>query len=210
MPKVVLIEKTGEAKCSNLKKFDISTLFKKCKFKDNQKFTKRHTWKYENKFVSIFTKDDGRANTENKYDLPPPLDNDLYFGCMLLCLHTTNELKNDNVENFTLEQWKELYEKLMGGFDDLDKEEERSVDGEDYDTDDLTKEGYLKNSFIAGDDEEIEVEDNDGDESEHEYSGDETTSSHEYETGDSDYESDDSIQDGGDNSELDEEEYNYE
>ena len=36
----------------------------------------------ENNYISIYCKDKGRANSENKYDLPPPLDSNLYFGNM--------------------------------------------------------------------------------------------------------------------------------
>ena len=44
-------------------------------------------------YVTIFSKNKGRANSENKYDLPPPVDKDLYYGSMLLLKHETNEIK---------------------------------------------------------------------------------------------------------------------
>ena len=33
----------------------------------------------DDKYVSLYAKDSGKANTENKYELPPPLDNELYL-----------------------------------------------------------------------------------------------------------------------------------
>ena len=80
MKKVVIIEKGGSLKDANIKKFSIETLYKKCKFKNNQNFEQRHTWKLNDTInVTLFAKNVGRANSENKYDLPPPLDEKLYY-----------------------------------------------------------------------------------------------------------------------------------
>ena len=202
MKKVVIIEKNGTLNDANIKKFNLETLHKKCKFKNNENFKARHTWKVDDKTnVTLFSKDTGRANSENKYDLPPPLDSQLYFGSMVLCAHNDKTLTNENITNFNIETWKKTYEKLMGGFEDLD-EEERSEDEEDIDPDDLDDNGYLKNSFLAADDEKIETDD--GDDEENEYSGSETESSGEF-PGSSDEESDEEPHD----SELDEDSYDY-
>jgi hypothetical protein len=198
MKKVIIIEKLGEIKESNIKKFDKDELFKKCKFKNNENFEKRHTWKFKNNYVSLFAKDTGRGNSENKKDLPPPLDEKLFFGNMIACLHENEELTNDNIKNFSKEEWDKFYEKQFGGFEDLGDESDRShdEDDEEYDSDMIDDEtGYLKNSFIAGDNEPIEKED----------SGDEEEESYDF-SGDS--ESDEPSIDS-ENSELTEEEYDY-
>ena len=62
----------------------------------NDNFEKRTTWKHGDNYVSIFSKNKGRANTENKYDLPPPLDNDLYFGTIVIVKHTEQNINNNN------------------------------------------------------------------------------------------------------------------
>ena len=80
MTKVVMINKGGSVKTETVKSLKVSDLYKKCKFRKPDDFAKRHTWKYKNKWVSVYAKNKGRANSENKYDLPPPIDNDLYFG----------------------------------------------------------------------------------------------------------------------------------
>jgi hypothetical protein len=35
----------------------------------------------------VYAKNTGRANTENKYELHPPLDKDLYFGYIAIISH---------------------------------------------------------------------------------------------------------------------------
>ena len=207
MKKVVIIEKSGSLNDANIKKFSIETLFKKCKFKNNENFEARHTWKLNDTInVTLFAKNVGRANSENKYELPPPVDKDLFFGSMILCAHTDHNLTNENINNFDVESWKKLYDKLMGGFDDLEEEEERSEDEEEIDPDDLDENGYLKNSFLAADDESVGKEDESDEEKE--FSGDETESEGEF-PGSSDEESNDGSDQGND-SELDEESYEYE
>ena len=57
---------------------------------------------------------------------------------------------NENCEDFTVEEWKTAYEKLMGGFEDLDEEEEESEE-EYVDPEDLTKHGYKKDGFVVDD-----------------------------------------------------------
>ena len=97
-----------------LKKFKLDALYKKCNFRKNDNFDKRHTWKMDDiNYVTIFSKNKGRANSENKYDLPPPVDKDLYYGSMLLLKHETDEIKNENVKDLTIEEWNKLYEEII-------------------------------------------------------------------------------------------------
>lgn len=54
-------------------------------------FVKQTTWasvkingvKYT---VDLYGKTEGKANTENKYDFPPPVDNTLFFWLVCTCL----------------------------------------------------------------------------------------------------------------------------
>ena len=61
-------------------------------------------------------KNAGRANTENKYELPPPVDSDLYFGKLVVIRHSEQNPTGENCLDITFEEWKTIYEKLMGGF----------------------------------------------------------------------------------------------
>ena len=154
---IVILEKNGNVKTSKCKDdFDICNLYKSCKFRKDKDFEKRHTWKLtENIYISVFSKNDGRATTENKYELPPPIDNDLYFGNVAVVCHSEKDLTNENLINFTEEKWNVCYEKLMGGFEDLD--EEVTSEDEYVDPENLTSQGYDKtDGFVVDDDDSLE------------------------------------------------------
>ncbi len=207
---IIIIEKTGILKSLLVKEFDESELFKKCGFKKAEDFIKQTEWniKLDGKkyYVSLYAKADGRANSENKYDFPPPVDSKLFFGSCALVAKVKNDESKNVFTNLTIELWTKMYEKLFGGFEDLtataleDENEEDEL--EKVPKDKKTKHGYLKDGFV--------VDSSDGDEDE-EYSG--SDSECEIEKGNKQYiddKSDDEeleIEDIG--SELSEESYDY-
>lgn len=155
MVNILLVEKTGDKKeCKyNVEKDE---LYKKCKFKKSDGFELRHTWKtkkskYSFTSVSLYARDTGKATTENKYDLPPPIDNILYFGCIALVA------KNEDGEyvDLSVDEWEKYYEDLFGGFENLadtakeDEEEEDELANVPAEM--KTKSGYLKDDFIVED-----------------------------------------------------------
>ena len=149
--KVVIIDKYGIITDSKVKQFDSSELYKKAGFKSNNDFALRHVWtniningKIYNDIV-LYAKNKGSAGKENKYDLPPPVDKELFFGTMILVHY-----KAENVpESFAKKEWLKVYDSLMGGFESLGEEEEEE---EEYvDEKDLTKQGYKRDGFIVDD-----------------------------------------------------------
>lgn len=208
MHKIVIINKTGGVSTLSIKGLTIDTLYKKCKFRKPDDFVKRHTWNDGDSWVSLYARNTGRAGSENKYDLQPPIDKDLYFGAMAVIRHSAKEPSNDTLKDITHVEWKGFYEKCMGGFEDLDKEEEESEEEEIPDHL-KTSQGYMKDGFVVEDGEE---EDDDSDaedvpgESEGEYGTD--TGEEQECTDNSDIVEYDSEVDE-ETSELDEEEYNY-
>ena len=154
----VIIDKYGKITDEKLKDSSLETIAKKCKFRKYENFEVRHTWKLKiNKksvYVSVFSKNNGRANNENKYDLPPPLDNELYFGSIAIVCYSDKSLKN--LIDFNSSIWRSVYEKLMGGFEDIGKEEEEEEEEEEVDPSQLTKHGYKKDNFIVDESEEYE------------------------------------------------------
>ena len=163
--KIIVVQKNCDIKEIDWKKnIDLENLYKKCGFRKNKDFAKRHTWKInENKYVSIYAKNSGRANTENKYELPPPVDKDLYFGNIAIIAHEGNNVNTMN--DMSESSWKLVYEKLMGGFEDIGEEDSYSED-EYVAPENLTKEGYEKDGFVTDGSEE--EEDTGGDDSEEE------------------------------------------
>jgi len=168
MVRVLIIDKTGNKKNTEIKKFKKKDLYKKCNLRKADDFKKRCTWKMKNSeyYVSIYAKDKGRANSENKYDLPPPIDTKLYFGSLLLIKHVDEELTDENSKDLILEDWEKLYKELFGGFEDLNEEDSYSEE-EEIPEHLKTKEGYSKeDGFVVDDGEEdtseesVEEEDN--------------------------------------------------
>tara|TARA_B110000008_G_scaffold260611_1_gene281372 strand:+ start:65 stop:736 length:672 start_codon:yes stop_codon:yes gene_type:complete len=191
--------------------------YKKCKLRSAKDFDYRHSWKIkedgENRYLSIFAKNNGRANTENKCELPPPLDNQLYFGSMLVVKHKEEgKYDMDDLIELTVENWEKHYNKLYGGFEDLGEEDSYSSE-ESIDPELLTKEGYSKeDGFVVESDEEIiddeGDEDDEEEEEEEEYIGGEE--SDEDESDDASEDESESEYDSEDSyiaSELEEEEY---
>lgn len=159
---VVVVEKTGQLKSLHIKNYTEEELYKKCGFKKPDGFGVQCVWnikingtKYN---VSLYAKTDGKANTENKYDFPPPVDTKLFFGaCVLVCSTSSSKTLTD----LSLEMWEKMYEKLFGGFEDL---AQTKIEDE-YEEDELANipkskktkvGGYLKDGFVVEDDEDEE------------------------------------------------------
>lgn len=143
-------------------------LSKKCDNKKSTGFSCYHTWRVRNKnnrfgfgddlattvkyvHVDLWAKTDGRAGQENKYELPPPIDEIIFFGNIALVARVDKEIACD----LTLKRWNIIYEKLFGGFEDLSK----TAEADEKEIDELelipasqkTKNGYLKDGFIVED-----------------------------------------------------------
>jgi hypothetical protein len=171
---VIIVEKTGVLKMLAIKEFKEEDLFKKCGFKKSEDFNKQTEWnvKCESKkyLISVYAKVDGRANSENKYDFPPPIDTKLFFGNCVILAKVKNDEGKQVYTNLTLDLWEKIYEKLFGGFEDLTStaiEDENEIDElENVPKDKKTKQGYLKDGFVVdtdGDDDVSETEDEDSD-----------------------------------------------
>ena len=167
MTSIVLVEHNGNIKNIKSKDFSFETLYKKCGFRSPEHFDKMTTWSIEyNKEIcniELWAKNEGKANNENKYDFPPPVDNELYYGtCALIRVDSKG-----SVIDLTMDLWLRLYEKLFGGFEDIVEDEDEDEDAdedvdEDYDV--KTKNGYIKDDFVDEDDEdEEECEDDEED-----------------------------------------------
>jgi hypothetical protein len=167
MPSILIVEKLGAIKSLSIKTFAESDLYKKAGFKTAEGFKCHTTWTLEvsnKKYqISLYAKTTGRANQENKYEFPPPVDKVLYFGNCLL----VNKNDADEVVDLTKNAWEEIYEKLYGGFEDIGDEDTLSDEDDDEDPDiPRTKAGYLKDGFVVDDDEEDDDYDDEDEEDE--------------------------------------------
>jgi hypothetical protein len=160
---IIIVEKTGELKSLAIKDFKEEEVFKKCGFKKAEDFLKQTEWsvKYPSDstgikyYIQVFAKTEGRANAENKYDFPPPIDTKLFFGNCAIIAHVKEPNSNGNKKyvDLPLLLWEKIYEKLFGGFEDLticavaDEEEEDEL--EKVPKEKKTKNGYLKDGFVV-------------------------------------------------------------
>jgi len=209
---IIIVEKGGDLKSLSIKEFKLEEVYKKCGFKKGDDFIKQVVWnaKFDGKkyFIEVYAKTDGRPNSENKYDFPPPIDTMLFFGnCAILAY-----IKSDGVNlyvDLSLQLWSKVYEKLFGGFEDLATtaiEDEQEIDElANVPKEKKTKQGYLKDGFVvdSSDAEENSSDGNTEETSETEYD-DEEKSAYEDE---SEAEEEIVIEDLG--SELSEESYDY-
>lgn len=159
MSKYVSICKNGDIEQKTTKlPIENEKIFKLCNYKKSAGFELLHCFSFDEQDLEngyeVYGKKSGRANSENKYEFPPPIDKELYFGSLCII-----KRENDEISDLTIGEWNSVYESLFGGFEDIeDSDEERSVDSEVYSSDEYTKEGYHKNSFIIDDDELVEEE----------------------------------------------------
>jgi len=155
---ILIVEKNGDIKEQKVNNINETELYKKVGLKSSNGFTMQTEWninklKGKSYNIRLYGKIEGRANYENKYEFPPPVDERLFFGnCVLI-----NKDKYDEYTNLTKAEWNTVYDHLYGGFDDLEDEE----DSEDEVDDDVprTKSGYVKDGFIVDDEEEEEEDD---------------------------------------------------
>jgi len=147
------VSKSGEIKETNIKNFDVETLYKKAGYKTGDGFIKQTEWGLEvldtQYNIEIYAKTSGRAGQENKYEFPPPVDTTLFFGTVILI----NMVDGIPVDLFQ-EEWSKIYETLYGGFEDIGDSDEDEDEDEDGEGDEIpkTKEGYAKDGFIVDDD----------------------------------------------------------
>jgi hypothetical protein len=161
MPSILIVEKLGSIKVQSIKTYSETELYKKAGFKAPDGFKCQTTWQVEmtnSKYsISLYGKTTGRANQENKYEFPPPVDKCLYFGNCIL-VNKTNGVPTD----FSIKEWEDIYEQLYGGFEDIDMED--SDDDEDMDdinipNSKIGKSGYLKDDFVVDDDMDDDMDD---------------------------------------------------
>jgi hypothetical protein len=171
---IIIIEKTAVVKTLCIKDYNPNELYKKCGFTKSEGFEKQTEWiqkidKITYQFM-VYAKKVGKANYENKYEFPPPIDKDLFYGsCAVICKKMNLDKKFEYV-SITIPLWQKVYEILMGGFEDLSKsakeDEEEEDELENIPDSKKTKTGYLKDGFIVDGDTESDLEIDESDDTE--------------------------------------------
>ena len=193
---IVIVERNGDLRASQIDTYTPLEICKKCKYKTAIGFDIHAEWAYsgsecakDDRFiVELWARNDGNAGQENKYEFPPPVDTILFFGaCALVAKDMSAQHR---VIPLTLDKWDKMYNFLFGGFDTL-----ANCEDDDNEEDELdcipahrkTKDGYLKDGFVvdnsSNDDDDDDTDDED----------------------DEDDENDEDVNDATDNDEVEEE-----
>ena len=111
---ILIIDKSK--KTSFMKVINIDNLYKKIGLKTEEGFLKHCEWNiavsnYPQLYINLYGKKIGKANNENKFNFPPPLDKEIFFGKCILVAYTKN---NKEVQYISLneELWHNIYLKL--------------------------------------------------------------------------------------------------
>jgi hypothetical protein len=155
---IIIVDKGGSLKTLTVKEYKVEELYKKCGFKKSEGLNLQVEWPVkldgQRFLIQMYGKLEGKANMENKYDFPPPIDKNLYFGACAIVGMIRDDTNSRSHINLSLELWNKIYEKLFGGFEDL-----KSTCNEDDDEEDelenipkhlkTKKGGYLKDGFVV-------------------------------------------------------------
>tara|TARA_Y100000816_G_scaffold292174_1_gene286215 strand:+ start:5826 stop:6521 length:696 start_codon:yes stop_codon:yes gene_type:complete len=195
MVNILLIKKNGSLNITEYNEEQLDNLYKVAGLKNKKYFDSVTEWYVENEKNNsynycVYAKTNGKAGNENKYDFPPPIDNELYFDtCVII------KKKNNVLKSIRLDEWEFVYESLFGGFEDLGEEDSEEEEEELGPDDKLTKSGYLQDDFVVDDDEDLDEEyiddDTDDDEFEDDDEYDSSDDNDEEEFEDEDEENDD-------------------
>ena len=111
---------------------------------DIQKYLKKKTvpqllgnYSWKGQTLHLFGFKEGKAGTENKHELPPPLDNQLAFGDILVILSKDKKNYSKPVA-FKPEEYEAFYTSMFEGFEDLDGEEDEEED--EFEEDEIDEE----------------------------------------------------------------------
>ncbi len=132
--KAVFVDKNGKSRefklpnDLNLNKLDVN------KFPDNVchnekikgKLQRECDYDCEDKIVSVFAYNEcSNEKYINKLELPPPLDNEIYYGNIYFIAH-----KNDKLIDLSLDDYSKFYDDSHGGFETLGDEDSWSEEEE--------------------------------------------------------------------------------
>ena len=116
------------------------------------------SWTYQKGALELWGYKEGRAGTENKHELPPPVDSTLIFGdAIMIALNEAEE-----ATNFTTAQYTKFYTQIFQGFESLDDEDddEDEIDEEDEEEEvdaEVEAEAEVEVEVEVEEEEEVEV-----------------------------------------------------
>jgi len=160
MVQVVVLSANGEKKSADLASVTGSTVAKLCRKAKGATLLGTY-----NQGISIWGWKEGKAGTENKHELPPPHDTELFFGDVIATIQEGD---------LSIEDWDSFYNEVLA-FEDLDDGEEEVEEAE--------VEGEAEGEGEEGEEGEGDVDGEDGEDVE-EYEDEEDVDDDCYDDGD--------------------------
>ena len=144
---MLLIKISKSGKITNIEKSDIEFI------KKNRHINKLNKWDYNNYEYVLYGCENGDAGEENKYDLPPPVDCELYFNDLYFIKYSKNK-----IIDLTVQEYEVFYSDCFGGFEDIqetDDEEDDSLSEHTSDRDFINDD---ENISIGSETHELDLE----------------------------------------------------
>jgi hypothetical protein len=99
---------------------------------------------YNDKFVTIYAYTEGDSKLLNKHELPPPIDNNNYYGDIFAIYH-----ENEKLLDFNTDTYKSFYETAFGGFEEINSDDADDDDEDDDNDNDSDLDGFIVNDSDA-------------------------------------------------------------
>ena len=130
------------------------------KYKGYGNIERECDYSFDDDTIVLLAFDKGKEKYINKWELPPPVDSDIYYG-NIICIRLDSD---KNPLSMDIDYFDKFYEKAFGGFENLSDTD----DEEESDDDEPTQSDI---DFIVDDDEEEDEsdDDDDNDDEEEEY-----------------------------------------
>ena len=117
---LLMIEKDGMIKEKKVKSFD--KLYGVCNYRNEDGFEVIHQWNKGPNSYLLYGKRKGKNNYENKYSLPHPLQQEVFYGNLCLL-----KKMGDELQSLSLEEWTKFLETT-----EETKPEEKELKKEEY------------------------------------------------------------------------------
>jgi hypothetical protein len=166
---LVVLKKNGDRHTTTMPDDGLTDLYKRCGFKKPEGFKEHCSWALPCDGVTIYVKAygklTGRAGSENKSELPPPIDTVLFFGNIAIVAFIGDDVASAKPITLSVARFEKLYDILIGGTEDLggaaadraDAKEDAEEEAHAAHPDTLlprTAEGYAKDGFVVDNDDD--------------------------------------------------------
>jgi hypothetical protein len=134
MNTALLIEKDGIIKITNIKNQD--KLYSICNFRNDTNFEVLYTWKNTLVSYELYGKKKMKGSVKNNYQLPYPIDKEVYYGTLCVVKKINQDIVNMTMEDWTLimNRFKENNEskkKINDSYEELIEKEEEDLNSLD-------------------------------------------------------------------------------